>query len=218
MKSMTVIGWALCTAASMTAVHAGRPPAKRPASQLSISPLYSQLVAFAMPANFRVVFEKDSGPEYIREAVPAGETVNRWSQMITVTAAKGRAADPQVSPRGFVQAIAGGFENACPQSFAATVMSEGQLETGQTAFTALVDCGSVGVGAQKHRETALITAIQGASDVYTLQWAERSKAVEGPPKADMARWNARLKALLPIRVCDRVPDETAPYPSCLPSR
>lgn len=217
MTRTTLIGWTLCAAASLAVAHAGSPPVEPQDFQLTISPLYSQLVAFAMPAHFRVVFEKDSGPEYIREAVPAGETVEQWSQMITVTAAKGRAADPQVSPRGVVQAIAGGFENACPRSFTATVLSEGQLETGQLAFTALLDCGSVGVGGQQHRETALITAIRGSSDIYTVQWAERGKAMEGPLQADRPHWNSRLKGLLPIRVCDRVQGESAPYPSCFPA-
>jgi hypothetical protein len=190
LKTATRIGWGLCLAASMTSAHAQSQPVS---ARFTLSPLYSQLVAFSMPAGFQEVFEKDSGPTYIREAVPVGETFEQWTQMITVTAAKGLAVNPQVNPRVFVGSMADGFQKLCATSFTATVLSEGQLETGHLAFTALLDCGSVGAGKQTHRETLLVTAIQGASDVYSLQWAERSRAVEGPVKA-------------------------VPYPSCWPNR
>lgn len=207
-----------CTIGIAALVASASAQTQRPSSVYAISPLYSQLVGFSLPKGFQTVFEKDSGPTYIREAVLKGETVEQWTQMISLTAAKDLAANPQVTPRGFVGSIADGFQKACPKTFTATVMSEGQLETGQLAFTALLDCGSVGAGAQIRRETLLVTAILGRSDVYSLQWAERTRPVDSPPPADVVRWNARLKTLLPIRVCDRVPGEAEPYPSCLSAR
>jgi hypothetical protein len=75
-------------------------------------------------------------------------------------------------------------------------------------------CGEVDASADKHSETVLIVAVKGASDAYTIQWAERGPASSGAG-IDEAKWQARLGALMPIRLCAIVPGETAPYPSCL---
>src|SRR3954470_18435939 len=97
-------------AASLT--HAQAPPAF-----IVISPIYSQLVRFSMPSNFAVVYENGNADNYIREAVLKGETVNAWTQMITVTGAKGLARNRQVTPESFAAAIASGFKKACPDTF-----------------------------------------------------------------------------------------------------
>lgn len=185
-----------------------------PASFTVISPIYGQLVRFAMPAGFAVVFENARENSYIREAVPKGETARAWTQMITVTGAKGLASAPNYSPQGHAGRIADGFKKACPESFAARGI--GAMKFGdQEAFVALAGCGRVNTGAGGgHAETALIVAVKGDADAYTIQWAER-----GSPSAeaaiDLATWRGRLQALMPIRLCARVPGEAAPYPSCL---
>ena len=179
-----------------------------------ISPIFGQLVTFSMPASFVVVAENNSGPNYIREAVPKGETVNRWTQMITVTGAKGLAggpkANPDATPETFAGSIVGGFRSACPESFAA--QGFGPTKFGdQDAYVAVASCGSV--GADRHGETALIVAVKGRADYYTLQWAERTQG-PGKPAIDEAKWLDRLRQLQPIRFCPIVPGEAAPYPSC----
>ena len=81
--------------------HAQAPAAKTtlPPSYTVISPIFGQLVRFSMPSTFAPAsFEKTNGPSYIREAVLKGETVSAWTQMITVTGAKGIASNPQVTP------------------------------------------------------------------------------------------------------------------------
>lgn len=84
-------------------------------------------------------------------------------------------------------------------------------------YAALISCGSLPPEDQlpAHSETVLVVAIQGSQDFYTVQWAERGAPQGGPDRQDMATWYARLKALQPIAVCDRVPGERAPFPSCL---
>src|SRR3954454_20104419 len=97
-------------AASLT--HAQAPPAFT-----VISPIYGQLVRFSMPSNFAVVFENAKDGNYIREAVLKGETAQAWTQMITVTGAKGLAGNRQVTPESFAVGIAAGFKKACPDTF-----------------------------------------------------------------------------------------------------
>ncbi len=196
--------------------------AETPAPLRVISPIFSQLVMFSMPASFVAVTEGSKGPSYIREAVLKGETPDRWTQMITVTGAKGAAGNPGVSPQSFAASIAGGFKGACPETFAAKGLGEkgvGEKSLGETrfgdqdAFVVVAGCGQIGAGPDKHSETALIAVVKGSSDYYTLQWAERAAPVDSPG-IDDAKWQQRMRLLQPIRLCPIVPGEAAPYPSC----
>jgi hypothetical protein len=178
-----------------------------------ISPIFSQLVTFSMPSTFVVVGENTNGPSYIREAVLKGETAARWTQMITVTGAKAMVANPKMSPEIFAVSIAGGFKSACPDTFAAKGVGPAKFGD-QDGYVALASCGSVVSAPDKHSETALVVAVKGSADYYTLQWAERTPA-SGKPVIDEAKWLERLRQLQPIRLCPIVPGEAAPYPSCV---
>lgn len=178
-----------------------------------ISPIFSQLVTFSMPSTFVVVGENAKGPSYIREAVLKGETAGHWTQMITVTGAKAMVANPKVSPETFAASIAGGFKSACPDTFAAKGVGPAKFGD-QDGYVALASCGSVVSAPDRHSETALVVAVKGSADYYTLQWAERTPA-SGKPVIDEAKWLKRLRQLQPIRLCPIVPGEAAPYPSCV---
>ena len=92
--------------------------------------------------------------------------------MITVTGAKGLVANPKVSPEVFAASIAGGFKSACPDTFVAKGLGPTKLGD-QEAYVAVASCGSVVSSPDKHSETALVVAVKGSADYYTLQWAER---------------------------------------------
>ncbi|QDP21663.1 hypothetical protein [Bradyrhizobium cosmicum] len=188
-------------------------PAQAPESIRVISPIFGQLVSFSMPSNFVAVFENTKGGHYIREAVLKGETPERWTQMITVTGEKGMTLTPGSSPEKFAGSIAGGFKSACPDSFAARpfgVLKFGRFE----GFGAVIGCGRVDSGPTRHSETALLITLKGASDYYTIQWAERGPETDEPPVNDDL-WQARLRELSPIDLCPIVAGEAAPYPSCV---
>jgi hypothetical protein len=185
-----------------------------PASFTVISPIYGQLVRFSMPSAFVAAAENVNGPSYIREAVLKGETAKAWAQMTTVTGAKGLAGNPQVTPEGFAVSIAAGFKRACPDTFA--VKPFGAAKFGdQDGFVAVASCGRIETSADKHGETALIVAVKGSADYYTIQWAERTPSSAEKPAIDEAKWQERLSKLKPIRFCPIVPGEAAPYPSCM---
>ncbi|WP_256805950.1 hypothetical protein [Bradyrhizobium sp. Bra64] len=187
--------------------------AQAPQTFRVISPIFGQLVSFAMPSNFVVVFENTKGGHYIREAVLKGETPERWTQMITVTGEKGMTLTPGASPEKFAGSIAGGFISACPDSFAAK--SLGAANFGRfEGFVAVIGCGRIDSGPTRHTETALLVTLKGASDYYTIQWAERGPESDEPPVND-ERWQARLRELSPIELCPIVAGEAAPYPSCV---
>ncbi|UPK37526.1 hypothetical protein IVB18_09600 [Bradyrhizobium sp. 186] len=187
--------------------------AQAPQSFRVISPIFGQLVSFSMPSNFVVVFENTKGGHYIREAVLKGETPERWTQMITVTGEKGLTSNPDASPEKLAGSIAGGFKSACPDSFAAKPLGAttfGRFE----GFVAVIGCGRVDSGPTRHSETALLITLKGATDYYTIQWAERG-AESDEPQVNDERWQTRLRELRPIDLCPIVSGEAAPYPSCV---
>jgi hypothetical protein len=187
--------------------------AQAPQSFRVISPIFGQLVSFAMPSDFVAAFENTKGGHYIREAVLKGETPERWTQMITVTGEKGMALTPGATPEKFASSIAGGFKSACPDSFAARPF--GEMKFGRDeGFVAVIGCGRIDSGPTRHSETALLITLKGATDYYTIQWAERGPESDEPPVND-ERWLARLRDLSPIELCPIMPGEAAPYPSCV---
>jgi hypothetical protein len=184
----------------------------RPAAMTVISPIYGQLVRFSMPTGFVAAHESTEDAFYIREAVLKGETAKAWTQMITVTGSRGLASVANFSAQKLAASIAFGFKKTCPESFAVKDFGEAKLGD-RDAYMAVASCGEV--NASGHSETALIVAVQGATDAYTIQWAERTAPAAASPAIDEARWRERLGELMPIRLCAIVPGEPAPYPSCL---
>ncbi len=178
-----------------------------------ITPIFGQLVSFAMPSQFIAASENTEGDHYIREAMLEDETSEVWTQMITVTGEKGMALTSGGSPETFAGTIVGGFKSACPDSFAARPL--GAMKFGRfEGFVAVIGCGRVDRGPTRHSETALLITLKGATDYYTIQWAERGPSSDEPPVND-ERWQTRLRDLSPIDLCPIVPGEAAPYPSCM---
>ncbi len=193
---------------TMEDLRAGRAPLT------TVSPIFGELVAFRMPGNFKIVTEEVKGAFYIREAVLKNETAFHWSQMITVTGAKGLAGNPNLNPRKMAEQIVTGFKPACPTTF--SEQSLGALTiSGHDGYATLASCGTVQNGGYTHSEAALLIFIKGAQDYYTLQWAERGAATEASADLSDARWQDRLKTLNPILICKRVAGEPPPYPSCI---
>ena len=180
--------------------------------QILVSPVYSQVVMLAYPAGFRIAAENDNGAQAIQEAVPAGETVEKWTQMITLTGAKGLAGNANVTPQRLLEQIAASFQGACPFTYAARALGPMKV-SGHDGFAALVGCGAVQSGTARS-EVAVMLAVKGANDYYTIQWAERGAPLARAPELDEKKWQARLKQLDPIKLCARVPGEQAPYASC----
>ncbi|OGQ96951.1 MAG: hypothetical protein A2521_11850 [Deltaproteobacteria bacterium RIFOXYD12_FULL_57_12] len=180
----------------------------------SVTPIFSQLLSFSFPHGFKTIAANTRGSQYIQEAVLNGEYENNWTQMLTITGAKGLAAKPNLSPRIFAESIADGFKRACPKSFSASTLSAEKI-SGHDGFVAVASCGTSPSTAGQTSETALIAVIKGENDYYTVQWAERTMPSSTPMAIDRTKWMERFKRLGPIKLCPKIPGETAPYPSCV---
>lgn len=213
-------GLAMAGLGLVSAQEAGAPkaPAAAPAVPVvrNIAPVFGQLVSFPLPRGFVPVFEETKDGFYIWEAVLAGETVDKWSQMLTMTGMRGLAANPNATPESVVGNIVGGFQRTCPDTFIAMRLGIKQLN-GQDAFGAVASCGVANPASAKaaqHSEAAMVIAIKGEKNYYTLQWAERGAAKQLKTAIDAQTWVPRFRQLEPARLCAVVVGEAAPYPSC----
>lgn len=188
---------------------------QRDASVRAVTPIFSQLLAMSLPAGFVPSDEHINGPSYRQEAVPKGETVDDWSQMITVTGAQGMTQHPGVTPSGIAADLGVGYQRVCPESFTGVGVEAVQVD-GNDAFVAFLGCGVAGErkGAP-YSESAIILVVKGLQDYYTVQWAVRGEASTTPLAFDRAAWLQRLNQLAPIVLCRKVAGEKEPYPSCV---
>ncbi len=200
---------ALCTAV----VAQSNTPLAQGASVRTITPIFSQLLSLALPTGFMPAFEDAKGNQYIHESVLQGESLKSWSQMLTITGAKGLAANPNITPNQFASGMAGGYKKSCPDSFTATGLGVNKLG-GYDGFVAVISCGVAEPVGTPYSESTLLIVIKGENDYYTIQWAERGAASKTPIKYDPAKWVDRFNKLAPINLCPRIPSEQAPYPSC----
>jgi hypothetical protein len=180
----------------------------------TVTPVYDQLVSYVLPEGFDGAFANASENFYIQEAVPAGETVDKWSEMITMTGMKGTALTVDKPLQVVAEIMRGDYQKICPDTLVAQSFGPSVID-GREALTVFLGCGTISTVQGSVSETAVIIFIKGDSDVFTLQWAEHGPAVTSPPDYDRAIWSARLAKLVPILICDNVEGEAAPYPSCV---
>lgn len=191
-----------------TALLAGSPLVA--AEVTVVGPVFSQLVAFAAPDRFRPGFEDANADNYILELAPQGETVEQWSELITLTGTRGSSGDAD-GLAGFANLLAQGYAEACPDSFAAYQFDPPRVAGASAVFAGYMGCGAIGT----QSEAMVFLVLAGKADLYTLQWAEHGAAVAAAPEPDLAHWMPRLDALAgAARICDPVAGEAAPYPSC----
>ncbi len=173
-----------------------------------VSPVYAQLVAAAVPADFKPGFEHEENGSYLLELTPKTESVDHWTQMITLSGAKGLSAT--MAPVDFASQIAKGYQAACPTTFSARALPVPQIKGVPEAFAGYLGCGDTG----GQSEAMVFVVLKGAEDIYTVQWAEHGPAQTHPMEPDPALWRPRADTLALARVCNKVEGEAAPYPSC----
>jgi hypothetical protein len=179
------------------------------------TPVFSQLVAFSLPPEFKSTkptYEKNSGSFYIREQVPEGESLTSWSRMITLSGTRGLAGNPNVTPQALLARMTLDFQRNCPDTFSSNAPGQQKID-GYDAYEVIVSCGRV-QSDKPYGVSAIMLSVKGANDYYALQWTERGHDSAQPPPIDVAYWTRQLARLTPIRLCPIVPGEAAPYTSC----
>lgn len=162
--------------------------------------LLDRTVNITVPDSFvaESAFSDATPGSAIIEFIPPGESLEAWSQMFSLTAfagvAEGTASDQAVL--GMAEQLAQGYAAACPGGMATEGLGSPALAGAEATFTVWLACDQVGDSGTAEAMVALILAIEGT--IYTVQWAERGPATEGPPVFDFNHWLPRLDALMTI--------------------
>ena len=156
-------------------------------STKAVIPIFSQLLLVPMPAGFKAVHEDATAAQYIPEAVPAGQTVDAWTAMLTVEGFKGLATAPGATPAALFGTIADGYQKSCPSSFSSLVVVNGPIG-GNDGYAGVLSCGVSPTTGGKTSESALIAIIKGQADLYSVQWAERTPPSSTPIKIAAAQY------------------------------
>lgn len=117
----------------------------------------------------------------ILEEVPRGETVEKWSRMVTTQ--QFRDVPIAMTPQAFLQSVARNLPQRCPG--ATTTAIETFAVSGRDAARLRADCGrnpQTGLP-----ETFLMTVVRGPTDLHIRQAAFRRV----PDRADLA-WAAMV--------------------------
>lgn len=179
-----------------------------------VAPVFAQLVTGPLPDGFVPAFEDGTQTGYLNESVPRGETVDDWSQMVTLTGAQGLAlGDAPTDAAGFAEFLADSYHQACPESLSLASFDIAPLPGAQDSFAGYLGCGTLGTSAMS--EQMVFVVMVGTEDIYTLQWAAHGPASAAPIEFPGGIWNDRLDILLDYAsLCEIIEGEEPPYPSC----
>lgn len=145
---------------------------------------------------FVVGFDKANAEQAIVERVPAGESVERWTEMLTSQRFVGRARDP--GPRQLLVNMQGLMKNACPGGSTSEIVI--MTVSGRPAARMRSDCPlnpQTGLP-----ESYFIVAFAGTNDLFAEQVAFRRV----PTAADLS---FASKDLQQVRWCTSTSKEAA---------
>jgi hypothetical protein len=152
------------------------------------APLKGENLLVGMPQGFKVGFQDSGNGMNMQEWVPANETVQNWTEMVTVQVFLKRS---DLDPVQFLATMAQQWAGACKGS-TATPAAMGKAN-GYTSATTLLRCPLLASSGKP--ETTMIKAIKGSDSFYVVQRAARSV----PSEAQLARTKAYLDT---VSVCD----------------
>ena len=167
---------------------------------VAFAPAHAQLVnenlLVKMPEGYKVGWNDRNAQRLMSEMVPAGQTVENWTEMVTVQIFFGLKSPPKV----FRARMGALWAKACPSSTSLPV-AEG-VERGYATEVWQQTCESN--PQTKKPEYTYFKAIQGNDSFYVVQ-----KAFKYEPSYDeITKWTLYLKG---ISVCDsRIAERACP--------
>ena len=166
----------------------------------TLTPAHAQLVnenlLVAMPEGYKIGWQDRNAQRLMSEMVPAGETVENWTEMVTVQIFFGLKSPPQL----FRARMGALWAKACPNGTSLPV-AEGP-ERGYPAEVWQQTCPSN--PQTKKPEYTYFKAIQGNDSLYVVQKAFKYE----PSRDEVVKWTRYLKS---VSVCDsRIPERACP--------
>jgi hypothetical protein len=149
------------------------------------------------PPGYHVGFQDKNADRQIAEWVPEGETVEDWTEMVTVQVFHNLKAPLD----GFMRDLEKRWRASCPGAESAHVVANA-AEHGYPTLVWVLHCPKN--PATGKPEITWFKAVQGGDSLYVVQKAFKFT----PSKEEIGRWMGYLKA---VHVCDsRLPDRACP--------
>lgn len=195
---------AACASAGSASPDA--PPLETGAVFMSV-PVFGRTVRFGLPEGWRLALQKSATPDsYVVEFIPRAESLERWSQMVTLLGFRGAAARGRFTVEEFARSIATGIARRCGDQTVFAPLGPTRVDDFD-AFEAIIGCARLGRPQQGagagQGEIAYYLIVADDEDVYVLQHAQRGDAFDkvAPPisPADAAALRVSLE---PIRLCE----------------
>ncbi len=150
----------------------------------------SENIYFDLPPGFEEGFEDGDESFFLQEWVPTGETVDNWSQMLTLTVQD----VANLNPVEFFNHMADGWEEACPE-YGGMLLHEGRENNYPVAIW-LLRCPNNPM--TNNPEFTYVKGISGNENFYTVQLAYALQADE----IDDSIVNQSMAFLKQVTVCD----------------
>ena len=147
------------------------------------------------PAGYHVGFRNKGDDGLITEWVPAGETVENWTEMVTVQV----FYHLKESPEAFMSDLEARWQKGCPGADKALPIANA-VENGYPTLVWLLSCPQNPASGKV--EITWFKAVQGNDSFYVVQKAFKF----APSKEQITRWVGYLKA---VHVCDSRQSERA---------
>lgn len=203
------------TGLSATVIACATPALAQQATRAT-APVYGHVVVFAMPPGFEPAHEAEGEGSYILELLPRGQTLQDWSEMVTLTGAQGLRPALGLTASELVDwgldQLARGYQDGCTAPIIAEVFNDAPPPG--AADAALAHLGCPETRSTGKSEQMMFWVAAAGDDLYTLQWAERGPADAGLA-FDPPRWFDRFDLLKELALCVPATGEQAPYASCL---
>ncbi|MBI1194888.1 MAG: hypothetical protein GC138_03445 [Gammaproteobacteria bacterium] len=162
-----------------------------------VLPIYSQKVAFKIPAAWKEVFKEQKDGVYTIEYVPGKQDKSSWTRMVSVQGFENLAG--KVTAVAFVNKLQANFQNTCGKDLVAEPLGETVID-GYKAFSAILGCSKM--PGKDWSEVGFYAAIQGDKDLYLIRKSARLAAFEHKKspltKATTSKFIANI---LPIELC-----------------
>lgn len=168
-------------------------------------PAYAQLkdenLLISPPPGFKVGFESDKNKVIMQEWVPQGQTVDEWTDMVTVQIFLG---GKDLDDKQFADFMTKQWSSACQGGTGTPAASS--LDNGYASSSFTLSC-PLNTATGKPEYT-LVKAIKGTDSFYAVQKAFRFT----PSQEQIAQWSQYLNN---VHVCDTRGD-THPCPTLKP--
>ncbi len=158
--------------------------------------LINENLLVEVPPGYKIDFQDKKPNSLMNEMVPTNETVNNWTEMVTVQIFYNMKATPEQ----FVGKMASGWMQACAGASSKPIASG--PENGYPAGVWLLSCPKNPATGQP--EITWVKAVQGNDSFYVVQKAFKFT----PSNEQVVQW---MKYLRSVAVCDsRLPDRACP--------